>query len=132
MIITQAILDDLTRRAQNSPRLRMNFDLRNSEEDGSQRMLNAIEPGSPECIHRHRHTSETVVCIRGRVMEKFYDELKHICTDVIELSPCGPNVAVNIPAGQWHSIHAVESGSVVLAVKNGRWESLSKEDILSL
>ena len=95
-------------------------------------MLNAIEPGSPECIHRHRHTSETVVCIRGRVMEKFYDELEHICTDVIELSPCGPNVAVNIPAGQWHSIRAVESGSVVLAMKDGRWEPLSEVDILSL
>jgi cupin fold WbuC family metalloprotein len=132
MIITQTLLDDLTRRAQNSPRLRMNLDLRNSEEDGSQRMLNAIEPGSPECIHRHRHTSETVVCIRGRVMEKFYDELEHICTDVIELSPCGPNVAINIPVGQWHSIHAVESGSVVLAVKDGRWEPLSEMDILSL
>ena len=132
MIITQAILDDLTRRAQNSPRLRMNLDLRNSEEDGSQRMLNAIEPGSPERIHRHRHTSETVVCIRGRVMEAFYDEMERICTDVIELSPCGPNVAVNIPAGQWHGIRALESGSVVLAAKDGRWEPLSEEDILSL
>lgn len=59
-------------------------------------------------------------------------ELERICTDVMELSPCGPNVAVDILVGQWHSIHAVESGSVVLAVKNGRWESLSKEDILSL
>lgn len=132
MVITQAILDDLTRRAQNSPRLRMNLDLRNSEEDGSQRMLNAIEPGSPECIHRHRHTSETVVCIRGRVMEELYDESERICTDVIELSPCGSNVAVNIPAGQWHSIRALESGSVVLAVKDGRWEPLSEVDILSL
>ena len=53
-------------------------------------------------------------------MEEFYDELERICTDVVELSPCGPNVAVNIPAGQWHSIRAVESGSVVLAVKDGR------------
>lgn len=65
-------------------------------------------------------------------MEEFYDELERICTDVIELSPCGPNVAVNIPAGQWHSIRALESGSVVLAVKDGRWEPLSKVDILSL
>lgn len=132
MVITQAILDGLTRQAQNSPRLRMNLDLRNSEEDGSQRMLNAIEPGSPERIHRHQHTSETVVCLRGRVVEEFFDELERICTDSIELTPNGPNVAVNVPAGQWHSIHAVESGSVVLTVKDGKYEPLSNADILSL
>ena len=139
MVITQAILDDLTRRAQNSPRLRMNFDLRNSAEDQSQRMLNAIEPGSPERIHRHRHTSETVVCIRGRVVEEFYDELdgsacspQAICTESIVLTPNGPNVAVNIPAGQWHSIRAVESGSVVLSVKDGKYEPLSDADILAI
>lgn len=132
VVITQAILDDLTRRAKNSPRLRMNLDLRNSEEDCSQRMLNAIEPGSPECIHRHQHTSETVVCIRGRVVEEFYDELERICTDSIVLTPNGPDVAINIPAGQWHSIRAVESGSVVLAVKDGKYEPLTDADVLSI
>lgn len=132
MVITQAILDQLTEQAKASPRLRMNLDLRNSENDGSQRMLNAIEPGSPERIHRHQHTSETVVCIRGRVVEEFYDELERICTDSIVLTPNGPNVAVNIPAGQWHSIRAVESGSVVLAVKDGKYEPLSDADILVL
>ena len=132
MVITQAILDQLTEQAKASPRLRMNYDLRNSEDDGSQRMLNAIEPGSPERIHRHQHTSETVVCIRGRVVEEFYDELERICTDAIELTPNGPNVAVNIPAGQWHSIRAVESGSVVLAVKDGKYEPLTDADVLSI
>ena len=132
MVITQAILDQLTEQAKASLRLRMNYDLRNSEDDGSQRMLNAIEPGSPERIHRHQHTSETVVCIRGRVVEEFYDELERICTDSIVLTPNGPNVAVNIPAGQWHSIRAVESGSMVLAVKDGKWEPLSDADILAL
>ena len=132
MVITQAILDQLTEQAKASLRLRMNYDLRNSEDDGSQRMLNAIEPGSPERIHRHQHTSETVVCIRGRVVEEFYDELERICTDSIVLTPNGPNVAINIPAGQWHSIRAVESGSVVLAVKDGKYEPLSDADILAL
>ena len=69
MKITQALLDDLTAKAKVSPRLRMNYDLRNSAEDGSQRMLNAIEPGSPLPIHRHRHSSETVVCLRERLQE---------------------------------------------------------------
>lgn len=132
MVINQSLLNQLTEQAKASPRLRMNYDLRNSEDDGSQRMLNAIEPGSPERIHRHQHTSETVVCIRGRVVEEFYDELERICTYSIVLTPNGPNVAVNIPAGQWHSIRAVESGSVVLAVKDGKWEPLSDADILAL
>ena len=74
MKITQALLDELTAAAQASPRLRMNYDLRNSAADGSQRMLNAIEPGSPLPIHRHRKSSETVVCLRGRLVEEFYDE----------------------------------------------------------
>ena len=132
MIIDQKLLDDLTAQAKASPRLRMAYDLRNTPEDNSQRMLNAIEPGSPERIHRHQHTSETVVCIRGRVVEEFYDELECICTDSIELTPNCPNVAVNVPAGQWHSLRAVESGSVVLAVKDGKWEAVREEDILEL
>lgn len=132
MVIDNKVLDELSAKAKASPRLRMNLDLRNSENDGSQRMLNAIEPGSPERIHRHQHTSETVVCLRGKVVEEFYDELERICTDSIVLTPNGPNVAVNIPAGQWHSIRAVESDSVVLAVKDGRYEPLSDADILGL
>jgi cupin fold WbuC family metalloprotein len=132
MVITQAILDDLTRRAKESPRLRMALDLRNSQEDGSQRMLNAIEPGSPLPIHRHKYTSETIVCIRGRVVEEFYDELERICTDAIELTPGGPNFLINIPAGQWHTVRALESGSVLLEMKDGKYEPLGPEDILSL
>ena len=132
MVITQAILDNLIAQAKASPRLRCNLDLRNSPEDGSQRMLNAIEPGSPLPIHRHKYTSETVVCLRGRFVEEFYDELERICTDAIELTPGGPNFLVNVPAGQWHTVRALESGSVLLGVKEGRWEPLGEEDILSL
>jgi len=132
MVITQAILDELTAQAKASPRLRMNMDLRNGPEDGSQRMLNAIEPGSPMPIHRHKFTSETVVCLRGRIVEEFYDELERICTDRIELTPGGPNFLVNIPAGQWHTVRALESGSVLLECKDGKYEPLGPEDILSL
>ena len=130
MKITQTILDELTAKAKESPRLRMNLDLRNSAEDTSQRMLNAIEPGSPLPIHRHKHTSETVVCLRGRLVEEFYDELERICTDRIELSPNGPVVALNIPAGQWHTVQALESGTVILEMKNGKYEPISDVDIL--
>jgi len=130
MKITQAILDELTVKAKESPRLRMNLDLRDSAEDTSQRMLNAIEPGSPLPIHRHQKTSETVVCIRGRLVEEFYDDLERTCTERIELSPNGPVVALNIPAGQWHTVHALESGTVILEMKNGKYEPISDVDIL--
>lgn len=132
MVITKAVLDNLTAQAKASPRLRMNYDLRNSPEDGSQRMLNAIEPGSPLPIHRHKYTSETVVCLRGRFVEEFYDELERICTDAIELTPGGPNFLVIIPAGQWHTVRALESGSVLLEMKDGKYKPLGPEDILSL
>ena len=130
MKITQALLDKLTKEAKISPRLRMNYDLRDSAEDTSQRMLNAIEPGSSVPIHRHQKTSETVICIRGRLVEEYYDDLEKTCTERIELSPNGPVVALNIPAGQWHTVRAIESGTVILEMKNGRYEPLSDVDIL--
>lgn len=131
MTITQVLLDNLTEQAKASPRLRMNYDLRNSAEDTSQRMLNAIEPGSLLPIHRHQHSSETVVCLRGRLVEEFYDELEHIVSETIELSPNGPNVALNIPAGQWHTVRSLESGTVIMECKDGSYEPQSATDILA-
>ncbi len=132
MKITQALLDDLTAKAKASPRLRANYDLRNSENDKSQRMLNAIEPGSPLPIHRHQKTSETVVCLRGKLVWEYYDELERICTEAIEVTPNGPVVAINVPVGQWHTVRAVESGSVILEMKEGPYEPTGPEDILIL
>ena len=132
MKITQALLDKLTEEAKASPRLRMNLDLRNSADDQSQRMLNAIEPGSPLPIHRHRHTSETVVCLRGRLVWEFYDELERICTEAIEVSAGGQVCGLNIPAGQWHTVRALESGSVILEMKEGAYEPLQDCDVLKM
>ena len=141
MEITQALLDKLTEEAKASPRLRINYDLRNSEDDQSQRMLNAIEPGSPMAIHRHRDTSETIVILRGRLVEEYYQELKDSSEDQrsriqkvqeIEMSPNGPIVALNIPAGQWHTLKALESGTVIMESKNGAYEPLGEEDILDI
>ncbi len=110
----------------------MNLDLRNGAEDQSQRMLNAIEPESVVPIHRHQKSSETVVCLRGRVVEEYYDELERICTEAIELSPNGPVVALNIPAGQWHTARALESGTVILEMKDGKFEPTQDCDILKM
>ena len=132
MKITQALLDSLTEQAKASPRLRMNLDLRNSPDDQSQRMLNAMEPGSQMPIHRHQKSSETVVCLRGRLVWEFYDELERICTERIELSPNGPVVALNVPIGQWHTVKSLESGSVLLEAKDGPYDPQSPADVLQL
>ena len=145
-IIDTTLLNQVSADAKASPRLRMNRDLRNSPEDKSQRMLNAIEPGSPLPIHRHRHTSETVVCLRGRLVWEYYQELRDEGLELrdsskssrvqkvqeIELSPNGQVVALNIPAGQWHTVRALESGSVILEMKEGAYEPLQDCDVLKM
>ena len=70
----------------------MNLDLRDSAEDGSQRMLNAIEPGSIFPIHRHQKTSEVMVCLRGKLRVEHYDERERICSDSFVIEPGGTNV----------------------------------------
>lgn len=129
MEISQAILDDLTAKAKASERLRMNLDLRDSVTDDSQRMLNAIEPGSTLPIHRHQETSETMVCLRGRLQVEYYEALG-ICTESFVIEPGGENVAVSIPIGMWHTVHALKSGTCILEMKNGKYEPLTEVDIL--
>lgn len=130
MQISKTILDNLTEQAIASPRLRMNLDLRNSPEDNSQRMLNAIEPGSLVPIHRHRKSSETIICLRGHFRETFYDERTRSVLNIFDLTPNGPVYGLNIPAGQWHGVESLESGTVIMEVKDGAYEPISAEDIL--
>ena len=127
MIITPQILDNLTAAAKASPRLRMNLDLRNSPEDGSQRMLNAIEPGTVMPIHLHRSSSETVVCVRGHFEEYLYDDSGAL-VETVDMAP-GGNV-LNVPAMQWHSLKSPESGTVLLECKDGPWAPLGEEDVM--
>ena len=129
MLVDQTVLDELTARAKESPRLRMNLDLRNSPADGSQRMLNAIEPGTVLPIHRHPTTSETVVCLRGHFQEYFYDADGRLA-ETIDMRP-GGNL-LNIPVGQWHNLESFESGTVLLEVKDGPYAPIGPEDILEI
>lgn len=129
MKIDKALLDKLTEQAKASPRLRMNYDLRNSVEDGSQRMLNALEPGTVMPVHRHMKSSETVVCIHGHFEEYFYDDNGEL-TDTIDMVPGG--VVLNVPIGMWHSLKSLESGTVLLECKDGKWEPLSPEDVMEV
>ena len=129
MVIDNKILDELTAQAKASPRLRMNMDLRNSPDDQSQRMLNAIEPGTIMPIHRHMKSSETVVCIRGHYEEYLYDDSGNLI-ETIDMVPGG--VMLNVPAGQWHSLKSLESGTVLFESKDGAWEPLAEDEILSV
>ena len=131
-IIDKDFLNEVSEQAKTSPRLRMNYNFHQSLEDKCHRFLNAVEPGTEVPIHRHQKTSETVVYLRGRVVEEFYDELERICTERIELSPNGPVVALNIPAGQWHTLRSLESGSVILEVKDGKFEPMQDCDVLQM
>lgn len=124
-------MDELTAQAKASPRLRMNRDLRNSPEDKSQRMLNALEPGTPLPIHRHMKSSETVVCLRGHLREVFYNEAGEV-TEVIDLAPNSECVAINIPLGQWHSVEVLESGTIIMESKDGAYEPLQDCDVLQM
>ena len=129
MIIDNSILDKLTAQAKESPRLRMNLDLRNSDADSSQRMLNAIEPGSVVPVHRHRGTSETMIVLRGRVVEEYYSDEGEVVAS-FELAVGGPCCALNIPAGQWHTLRALESGTVILEMKDGAYEPIGAGDVM--
>ena len=126
MIVTKEILDELSAKAKDNPRLRQSLDLRNCSDDQSQRMLNALEPGTIMPIHRHKDTSETCVCIRGHFEEYFYDENGNQ-TDTIDMVPGG--VVLNIEAGQWHSLKCLESGTVLLEAKDGAYRPLDEDEI---
>jgi cupin fold WbuC family metalloprotein len=126
MVIDKILLDDLTEKAKASPRLRCNFDLRNSADDQSQRMLNALEPGTVMPIHRHKTTSETCICIRGHFEEYFYDEQGSL-TDTIDMVP--GEVVLNIEKGQWHSLKCLESGTVLFEAKDGPYHPLEEDEV---
>ncbi len=127
MLINNEIMDELAAKAQASPRLRMNMDLRTSPYDQSQRMLNALEPGTILPIHRHTKTTETVVILRGRMDEMFYDEEGNE-TARFHLDPTKGNCALNIPKGTWHTVEVFEP-TVIFEAKDGPYEPLGKEDV---
>lgn len=127
MVITKEILDELSAKARASERLRCNLDLRNGAEDQSQRMLNALEPGTVMPIHRHKGSSETCVCIRGHFVEYLYDVNGNL-TETIDMVPGG--VVLNIEKGQWHSLKCLESGTILLEAKDGAYRPLEEDEIL--
>lgn len=126
MVIDNEILDGLTAKAKENPRLRCNLDMRNSADDQSQRMLNALEPGTVMPIHRHKTTSETCICIRGHFEEYLYDDQGNL-TDTIDMVPGG--LVLNIEKGQWHSLKCLENGTVLFEAKDGPYHQLEEDEV---
>ena len=131
MIITKAIMDELTEQAKRNPRLRQSMDLRNSPEDMSQRMLNALEPGTIMPIHRHKGSSETVVILRGKIKWVFYDDLGRE-TEHVTLDANGEQRMLNVEKDRWHSLACMESGSILYESKDGPYHPLEEDEVMNL
>ena len=131
MIIDNKCLDNLTLLAKENPRLRQGFDMRTTPNDNSQRLINAMEPGTIMPIHRHKNTTETMVMIRGKILERLYDDTGCL-TDEFVMEPCGRYPMIQIPAGKWHSLEVLESGTVIFEAKDGMYKPLADDDIMAI
>lgn len=131
MILDQIILDTLSQQAKANPRLRQAFDLRTTPEDQSQRILNAVEPGTILPIHRHRGSTETIIVLRGKVVQHYYDDYGNK-TASYELAPNSAQVGMSILVGHWHALESLEEGSIIFECKDGVYQPLSAEDILEV
>jgi len=128
-IIDTSLLDLVTEQATESPRLRMNHNFHDSTESKSQRLLNALEPGTEIPIHRNRNTAKTYILLRGTIRVLFYNNEREII-ETIELNPLTGKYGVDIPAWQWHTLEVLESGTVIFEVKDGPYRALGEEDVL--
>lgn len=129
MIIDKSFLDNLSAQAKENPRLRQAFDLRNTPEDNSQRMLNALEPGTIMPIHRHHASSETVVVLKGKIEWIFYDDNGKETERVI-LDANGWPRMLNVERDRWHSLVCMESGSVLYESKDKAYQPLAEDEVL--
>ena len=128
MIINIELLDEITSKAEESPRLRMNFNLHSSLDAKAQRLINTLLPGTVIPIHRHVHTDETYILLRGKMYVVFYNDLG-FQTERYLLDPVIGNYGVNIPTGQWHGIEVIEP-STIFEVKEGPYRPIEPEDAL--
>lgn len=128
MIINNELLDKIAAEAHASPRLRMNFNLHDNLHDNAQRLINVLLPCTIIPIHRHRHTAETYLLLRGRMFVVFYNEVGAQIERYL-LDPTIGNYGVHIPKGQWHTVEVIEP-SAILEVKDGPYTPLSPEDLM--
>lgn len=128
-IIDKSLLDTVTSGAKESNRLRMNYNFHDSLDAPCQRLLNALEPGTIVPIHRHQHTSETYILLRGKLRMMFYNDQKEVIEETI-LSSESANYGIHIPAGVWHAMEVLASGTVIFETKDGPYMPIQECDIL--
>ena len=123
-LIDSTFIAEMHERAAVSERKRMNYDLRTTPEDQSQRMLNVLEVGTEVPIHRHEDTSETVICFEGRLIEICYENTPEGFREIAreELCPREGRFGVQIPQGVWHTIEVLEP-STIFEAKDGAWKA---------
>ena len=130
-LIDKQLLDDISRQAQKSDRLRMNYNFHQSLEDKCHRFLNAVEPGTKVEIHRHPTKDESFVLLRGRVRVNTYNDDGTVKEGVV-LCPEEGLYGVDIPKGVWHNVESLESGSVFFECKEGPFVPHEEEGVLRL
>ena len=128
-LVDELLLNEVTGQAQGSPRLRMNYNFHESLDAKAQRLLNALEPGTQLPIHRHPHTAETYLLLRGKIKVLYYNDRREV-TESVLINPLKGIYGVHIPANQWHTLEVLESGSVIFEVKDGPYTPLEEKDIL--
>lgn len=131
LVLDKEFLDEVTEQAITSPRLRMNYNLHKALDSKAQRLFNALEPGTKLPIHRHQTTDETYIVIRGSIKVKFYNNDKTISESVM-VDPLKQVYGVQIPAGQWHTLEALESGTVIFEVKDGPYTPITHDNLMTL
>ena len=129
-LITEELLNQVSREAEKSPRLRMNHNFHESPDAPVQRMLNALEPGTYLRPHRHKNPDreEMYLVLRGKLITFFFDDNGNV-TERIEISPAEGKYGIEIPPGVWHSIVVLEKGTVIYEAKQGPYIPLSKENV---
>lgn len=129
-LITEELLDAVTSQAKENSRLRMNYNFHATMDAPIHRLLNALEPGTYLPPHRHRDKEETYLVLRGSLLAFFYDEAGDV-TEKVLLNPSEGKYGLEIPPCTWHSIVALESGTVIFEIKKGPYSPLSPEDLAS-
>ena len=129
-LITEELLDTVTSQAKENSRLRMNYNFHASMDAPIHRLLNALEPGTYLPPHRHTDKEETYLVLRGSLLAFFYDDAGNV-TDKVCLNPSEGKYGLEIPSNTWHSIIALESGTVIFEIKKGPYQPLPSEDLAS-
>ncbi len=117
--IDQKLISELFDKALVNPRLRQNYDLRTSSDDGGQRMLNALMPGTVIPVHHHPDSNENVILLCGKLIEVLFDENGNE-TERIHLNPTEGSFGCVVPAGAWHTVEVLEP-SVIYEAKDGKY-----------